>query len=293
VKLGIQIAEFAWSGGAERTAQTLTDLVRTAEDVGIDLIGFPDHVWQGQHMGGPERPMLEAFTALGAIAVSTRRARLVPLVLGAHFRHPAIIAKAITTLDVLSGGRAMLGIGAGWYEEEARGLGLPFPPLAERFALLDDALQFCLRMWSGERGDEQPFTGTHVQAERLLNSPQSLTRPHPPIMIGGGGEQKTLRLVARYADACNLFPLPDLPHKLDVLRQHCEDEGRDYNAIEKTCSYHFAVGNDGEKAGELIEGLRGLASQGIQTVIGIVAGPDPVRTVTILGEEVIPAVADV
>ena len=292
MKLGIQIGAFAWGGGPARLAENLITLVRTADDAGFDLIGFPDHVWQGEWMGGFEQPMLESFISLGAIAVSTRRARLAPMVLGAHFRHPAIIAKGITTLDVLSSGRAMLGIGAGWFEEEARGLGVPFPPLAERFALLEDALQLCLGMWRGERGDEKPFVGTHVQAERLINSPQSLARPHPPILIGGGGEQVTLRLVARYADACNLYPTPDLPHKLDVLRRHCEAEGRDYDAIEKTCSYHFNVGNEGEKGGELIDGLQGLADQGIETVIGIIHGADPTRTVEIVGEEVMSVAAD-
>jgi F420-dependent oxidoreductase-like protein len=292
MKLGIQVATFAWDGSPARTGETLTALVQTAEEAGFDLIGVADHLWQSHWTGGVEQPSLESFTTLGAIAASTRRARLVPMVLGVHFRHPAIVAKAITTLDVLSGGRAMLGIGAGWYEEEARGLGIPFPPPAERLERLDDALRFCLGMWAGERGDEKPFIGKHVQAERLLNSPQSLARPHPPILIGGGGERVTLRLVARYADACNLYPTPDLPHKLDVLRQHCEVEGRDFDAIEKTVSYHFAVGDRGEMVGELIEGLRGLAAQGIQTATGIVHGTDPVRTVSIVGERVIPAVAD-
>src|SRR3954467_65519 len=158
-------------------AETLVGIARTADDAGFDVIGAADHLWQGAHMGGPEQPELECFTTLAVVAAHTRHCRLVPLVAGVHFRQPALLAKTITTLDVLSGGRAMLGIGAGWYEEEARGLGIPYPPLAERFELLDDAVQFCLRMWSGERGDEQPFTGTHVRAERLLNSPQSLTRP--------------------------------------------------------------------------------------------------------------------
>jgi F420-dependent oxidoreductase-like protein len=292
MKLGIQIGAFAWAGGPARLAENLITLVRTADDAGFDLIGFPDHVWQGEWMGGVEQPMLELFASFGAIAVSTRRARLAPMVLGAHFRHPAIIAKGITTLDILSGGRAMLGIGAGWYEEEARGLGIPYPSVGERFELLEDAVQLCLGMWRGERGEEAPFRGRHVQAERLINSPQSLARPHPPILIGGGGEQVTLRLVARYADACNLYPTPELPHKLDVLRRHCEAEGRDYDAIEKTVSHHFAVGEQGEKVGELIEGLRGLAGHGIETVIGIVHGADPARTVAIVGEQVMPAVAD-
>jgi F420-dependent oxidoreductase-like protein len=239
-----------------------------------------------------EQPVLECFTALGAIAATTRSARLVPLVAGVHFRQPALLAKSMTTLDVLSGGRAMLGIGAGWYEEEARGLGFPFPPLAERFEMLEEAIQICLRMWHGERGDERPFVGEHYQLERPLNVPQSLSRPHPSVLIGGSGEQKTLRLVARYGDACNLYPGLQLSHKLEVLRRHCEAEGRDYDAIEKTGMYHFRLGDGGSTTSELVTELRDLAAQGIQTVIGIVAGPDPVRTVEIVGREVIPAVAD-
>lgn len=263
-----------------------------AEDAGFDLIGVADHLWQGAHMGGPEQPELECFTTLGVIAANTRRCRLVPLVAGVHFRHPAVLAKTVTTLDVLSGGRAMLGIGSGWDEGEARGLGIPFPPLAERFAMLEETIQICLRMWSGERGDERPFAGKQYQLERLLTVPQSLSRPHPPILIGGGSEQKTLRFVARYADACNLYPTPDLPHKLEVLRRHCETEDRDYDAIEKTCMHRFSVGVDGAGASELIAELQRLAGLGIQAAIGIIPGPDPIASLEVIGREVIPAVAD-
>lgn len=291
MKIGLQLADFAWAEGAT-AAETLVNLVVTAEETGFDAIGMADHVWQSPYMGGPEQPQLECFTTLGVVAASTRRVRLLPLVLAATYRPAAIIAKGITTLDVLSGGRAMLGLGAGHYEAEARGLGLPFPSLAERFDVLDDTLQVCLRMWRGEQGDEQPFSGKSVHLERALNLPQSLSRPHPPILIGGSGERKTLRLVAQYADACGLFPMPDLPHKLDVLRRHCDDLGRDYDAIEKTSAYHFRLGEGGSTTAELIAALRGLASQGIHTVFGIIPGPDPVRTVEIVGREIIPAVAD-
>ena len=170
------------------------------------------------------------------------------MVSGVHFRHPAVLVKAVTTLDVLSGGRAALGIGSGHYEEEARGLGIPFPPQRERFEMLEEAVQIALRMWSGESGDERPFEGKHYRPGCPLNLPQSLTRPHPPIMIAGDGEQKTLRLVARYANACSLRPSPEIPRKLDVLRRHCENEGRDYDEIEKTCAFAFDVGEDGEQA---------------------------------------------
>jgi alkanesulfonate monooxygenase SsuD/methylene tetrahydromethanopterin reductase-like flavin-dependent oxidoreductase (luciferase family) len=193
---------------------------------------------------------------------------------------------------VLSGGRAWLGIGVGDYEEEARGSGLPFPPLKERYEMLEEMLQICLRMWHGEQGDERPFEGKHYRIERPLNLPQSLTRPHPPILIAGSGEQRTLRLVARYADACNLQPGPQIPKKLEILRQHCEAEGRDYDTIEKTCMFAFDVGEDGSKVGELIGQLRWLASMGIETVLGVVPQVYRIKPLEVIGREVIPAVAD-
>jgi len=271
-------------------AEMLARIASTADDAGFDVIGVPDHLWQGAHMGGPEQPELECFTTLGVIATHTRRCRLVPLVAGVHFRQPALLAKMITTLDVLSGGRAMLGIGAGWYEEEARGLGFPFPPLAERFEMLEEAIQICLRMWQGERGNERRFAGKHYQLERPLNVPQSLARPHPPILIGGSGEQKTLRLVARYADACNLYPTPDLPDKLNVLRRHCAEEDRDYDAIEKTCIVHFAIADGDAKTRELIAELHRLAGLGIETVIGILSRVDPIAPLETIAREVMPEV---
>ncbi|MEV7966148.1 LLM class F420-dependent oxidoreductase [Sphaerisporangium sp. NPDC088356] len=286
------IGDFAWEGGTTRIANTLVEIAQTADDTGFSLIGVGDHVWQGPHAGGPEAPQLECFTTLALLAAHTRRCLLAPVMAGVHFREPGVLAKTVTSLDVLSGGRAMLGIGVGWDEDEARGLGIPYPSLAERFERLEETVQICLRMWDGEQGDERPFDGAHYRLERPLNLPQSITRPHPPIMIGGGGEKKTLRLVARYADACNLYPGPDLPAKLDVLRGHCEAEGRDYDAIEKTVIFPFDVGDEGAKAGELAGMLRGLGELGVRTAMGIVSGPDPVRQVEIIGKRVIPAVAD-
>ena len=189
MKLGIQIANFAWAGGPSGMGGTLSAMARATDDPGFDVIGVADHLWQGPYLGGPEQPELECFTTLATAAASTRHCRLLLLVAGAHFRQPVLLAKMVTSLDVLSGGRAMLGIGAGWYEDEARGLGSPFPPLGERFKMLEEAMRICLRMWHGERGDEHPFAGKHFQLERALNVPQSLTRPHPPILIGGAGEQ--------------------------------------------------------------------------------------------------------
>jgi F420-dependent oxidoreductase-like protein len=232
--------------------------------------------------------MLEAYTSLGFLATHTKRAKLMTFVTGVHYRHPGVLAKAVTTLDVLSGGRAWLGIGAGWNEQESRGLGVPFPPLKERFEMLEETLEVCLQMWSS---DESPYRGKHYQLDRPLNSPQSLSRPHPGILIGGSGEQKTLRLVARFGDACNLWPTPEIPHKLEVLRAHCEAVGRDYDSIEKTAMFHFDVGENGEKADEIIGRLHWLASMGIQNVIGGVRDVSRIKPLEILGERVIPAVA--
>ena len=194
----------------------------------------------------------------------------------------------MTTLDVLSGGRAWLGIGAAWNEEESRGLGIAFPPVAERFERLEETLQICLQMW---RGDESPYHGKHYSLERPLNSPNSLTRPHPPIMIGGSGEKKTLRFVAKYADACNLFPGPDLARKLDVLRAHCDAEGRDYDEIAKTCYFRFDVGEKGEKAAETVDQLGRLAELGFSAAMGQVTDVWQVTPLEVLAAEVIPAVS--
>ena len=247
-----------------------------------------DHFFQISMIGPPEQDMLEAYTTLGYLAACTSRARLLTLVTGAVYRHPGILAKMVTTLDVLSGGRAWLGIGAAWNEEEARGLGVPFPPLAERFERLEETLRICLQMW---QGDESPFRGKHYQLERPLNHPPAVSAPHPPIMIGGSGERKTLRLVARYAQACNLFPGPELARKLEVLRAHCEAEGRDYDEIEKTCIFRFDVGERGERAAELVDQLAGLAELGIDMAIGGVAGVWSLKPLEVMGSEVIPAVA--
>ncbi len=292
MKLALHINDYNWSVGSDRFGPTLATIARTAEGAGFDRIGVADHLWQFPMAGGPEIAELECYATLAFLAANTSRVELMAIVTGVHFRHPGLLAKTVTTLDVLSGGRAGLGIGSGHYEDEARGLGIPFPPLAERFEMLEETLQICLRMWSGERGDERPFQGKHYRLERPLNLPQSLSRPHPPILIGGDGEQKTLRLVARYGDACSLRPAPEIPRKLDVLRRHCEAEGRSYDAIEKTCAFRFDVGADGAKSAELIGQLRWLAGMGVQTVIGAVPGVERIAPLEVIGREVIPAIAD-
>jgi F420-dependent oxidoreductase-like protein len=244
-------------------------------------------------MNGPEHhEMLEGYSALSYIAAVTKRAKLGTMVTGVVYHQPGILAKTVTTLDVLSAGRAWLGIGAAWNEAESRGLGIPFPPIKERFERLEETLQICLQMWEGKRGSEKPFRSEHYQLERPLNSPQSLTRPHPPILIGGGGEKKTLRLVAQYADACNLFPTPEIPRKLDILREHCQAVGRNYDEIEKTAVFTFDLGDNGENFGKVIGGLKWLASMGIQTVIGHVPKMWETKRIELIGEKLIPAVAD-
>jgi F420-dependent oxidoreductase-like protein len=289
MKIGVQIPVFTTPLGPARLAAKLATVARTADEGGFEFIALTDHFFQVPAVGPPELEMLEAYTTLGYLAACTSRAKLITLVTGAVYRHPGILAKTVTTLDVLSGGRAWLGIGAAWFDEESRGLGIPFPPVAERFERLEETLQICLQMW---RGDESPYQGRHYQLERPLNSPQALTRPHPPIMIGGSGEKKTLRLVARYADACNMFLGPDMARKLDVLRAHCDAEGRDYDEISKTCLFGFDVGANGEKAAEVTDQLGRLAALGFQTAIGMVGDVWQVTPLEVIADKVIPAVAN-
>ena len=291
MKLGLHLPSTTWESGPQRLGSKLAEVVQAAEAAGFDSIDVADHLWQHPLLGGPQVSQVEAYTTLGFIAAHTRRVRLFALATAVSYRHAGLLAKMVTTLDVLSGGRAMLGIGAGDYPEEAVGLGLPFPSLGERFDLLEETIQVCLRMWEGDHGSEQPFAGAHVRVERPLNLPQSLSRPHPPILIAGSGERRTLPLVARYADACNLRPSPEIPRQLDLLRRLCEQEGRDYDAIEKTVPFGFDVGADGSKVGELIDRLRWLSGMGIQSVFGWVVGVDQVRPIEVMGREVIPAAA--
>jgi F420-dependent oxidoreductase-like protein len=289
MKLGLHVSDFSWPGGPATIAADLTRIATTAEDAGFAKLSVMDHVWQIGHIGPPEHEMLEAYTTLGYLAARTSRIELLAWVTAVVYREPGLLAKMVTTLDVLSGGRAWLGIGAAWNEEEAHGLGLPFPPRAERFERLEEALQICLQMWSGE---DKPYQGRHYTLERTLNSPAALRTPHPPILIGGNGERKTLRLVAQYAQACNLFSGPDLEHKLDVLRGHCEAVGRDYDEIEKTVIAPLDPGPDGSTVDGLVQELRRLAGLGFTHVHGSVPDVASLRPLEILGERVIPVVAE-
>jgi F420-dependent oxidoreductase-like protein len=286
MQIGLQIPLFTTPGGPATLGKDLATVARTAEEQGFEYLAVMDHFFQIGVVGPPELEMLEAYTTLGFLAAHTSRVQLLTVMTGVIYRYPGILAKTVTTLDVLSGGRAWLGIGAAWNEEESRGLGVPFPPVAERFERLEETLQICQQMW---RGDQAPYRGRHYQLERPLNSPQALRRP--PVMVGGGGERKTLRMVAQYADACNLFATPDVEHKLEVLRGHCERLGRPYEDILKTVYYRFNVGPNGERVEETLADLRRLAGMGFQAAIGAVDDVWQLSPLEVIGRDVIPAVA--
>ena len=288
MKVGLHISDFTWEGGAEELRFRLADIAQRAELAGVDRISVMDHVWQIGPIGPPEHEMLEAYTALGWLAAKTDRVKLLTMVTAVVYREPGLLAKAMTTLDVLSGGRSILGIGAAWNEDEARGLGLPFPPTAERFERLEEAILICKQMWSGSQA---PFDGKHYHLARTLNSPQALSRPHPPILIGGAGEKKTLRLVARYADACNIavYDPAQAAHKLEVLREHCATEGRDYDEIEKTAQTRFDLGENGENVQRTIEYLHQVAEMGFTVAHGSLLGVSKNRQFDLFAERIIPA----
>ena len=264
MQLGLQLPRFNWPDGPVAFGPGLARVAQAADQAGYRSLWVMDHLFQIRSVGNAEEPMLEAYAALSFMAGLTQRIRLGTMVTAVTYRQPGVLIKQVTTLDVLSGGRAILGIGAGWNEQEARGLGLPFPPLKERFERLEETLQIAHQMW---RGDASAYNGAHYHLERPLNSPPALSRPHPPIMIGGGGEQKTLRLVARYADASNLFgrtPRPDVERKLGLLQQYCAEAGRSYDSIEKTALVTF---DPRQPLSVLIDELGPLQELGFGTAI--------------------------
>lgn len=295
MKLGLQVMRFDWPGSPENIGPTLTAIGQAADAAGFDSLWVMDHFFQMDmpHMGlRAEEPMLDSYTALGYLAAVTDRVRLGAMVTGVNYRHPGHLLKIVTGLDVLSRGRAILGIGAGWYEREALGLGFPFPPVAERFERLEETLQLFTRVWSG---DTSPFEGKHYRLAEPMNVPTPISSPRPPILIGGAGEKKTLRMVAQYADACNLFAFlgPDeLARKLDVLKGHCDDVGRNYDDIEKTVLGQVNLGPGGQSPGELVEYLDGLAQIGFDAYIFSVAHVQDIAPLETIGREVIPAVAE-
>ena len=285
MKVGLHYWTYSSPADTAAIAPTLAETARVAEQGGVASFTVMDHYFQMDQATRAEEPMLEAYTTLGYVAALTRRMTLGVLVTGVLYRHPGILAKVVTTLDVLSGGRGRLGIGASWYEREQRGLGVPVVPVAERFERLEETLQICLQMWGDDNG---PYRGRHYQLEETLCVPQPLSRPRPPIMIGGGGEQKTLRLVARYADACNLFGgnVDGVRHKLDVLRRHCAEEGRDYDAIEKTVLLGRVLA---DTDGALAEAEQ-YAALGV-TEVQVMPDRHPVEFTTEVAEKVLPRLA--
>ena len=285
MKLGIHFVNFTLPGGATALAPTLAATAQAAEQGGCAKFTLMDHWFQMEQFATARDPMLEGYTSLGFLAGRTERITLSLLVTGATYRHPGLLAKIVTTLDVLSGGRAQLGVGAAWYAREHRGLGVPFPPLAERFERLEETLQICRQMWSDEDG---PYEGRHYQLAETICEPSPIQQPRPRILVGGGGERKTLRLVARYADACNLFASEPalVAHKLEVLAGHCEDAGRDPSTVEKTI---LAVRHDPlADADAFLAAMDQYARLGVELVEVTPRGPDPLAFVTRLGEEIVP-----
>jgi F420-dependent oxidoreductase-like protein len=295
MKAGLQIYSFTWPGGDGEIGPAFARAVRTADEVGFDSIWVMDHFFQIMGPGTESEPMLEGYTALGFAAAYTQRARLGLMVGGIHYRQPGLLIKAVTTLDVLSGGRAWLGLGAAWNQEESEALGFPFPPLSQRYELLEETLQFAYKMFEGQRGSETAFEGGYIQATRLLNSPQSLSRPRIPIMIGGGGERKTLRLVAQYADACNVFGDPKtVAHKFAVLQQHCEAVERPFEEIERTTLIPVRLSSNGrgdlQTPDQVVELAAALAGAGVQhLILGVADARDP-AILELLGDKIVPAI---
>ena len=292
MKIGLQVPSFTWPRGAQEIAPRLAEIARTADASGFSSLWVMDHFFQIRGVGEPEEPMLEGYTTLGYLAGVTQNVRLGTLVTGVVYRYPGILVKTATTRDVLSGGRAYFGIGAAWFEREARGLGVPFPPVKERFEQLEEALQIAKQMWSDDPGS---YYGKHFQLDETLSRPQPLSKPHPPILIGGMGETKTLHLVAKYADACNLFArvgVEELRHKLGVLRQHCNDVGRPYDEIERTALGTVHIAQDEMSASDMIEQARQLADIGIQHYIVNMPNVYEIEPIETIGREVIPALAE-
>jgi F420-dependent oxidoreductase-like protein len=280
---------FTHPDGGRALRAAVSDTAVAAEEAGIDLFTAMDHWFQMETFQTAFDPMLEGYSVLNFVAAKTERLRLSLLVTGVTYRHPGLLAKTVTTLDVLSGGRALLGLGAAWYEREHLALGVPYPPMAERFERLEETLQICQQMWSDNDG---PYQGRYYQLAETICVPPPLQQPHPPIMIGGGGEKKTLRLVAKYADACNLFgtDIATVRHKLDVLRGHCDAEGRDYDAIEKTIIGRLDP--SGDVSGFLKE-MEEYAALGIDLVEVAPMMPDPARFTALLGEKVVRPLAEI
>jgi F420-dependent oxidoreductase-like protein len=289
MQAGIHFMNFTLPGGAASLRSAVGDTAVAADEAGIAWFTAMDHYFQMEHFATARDPMLEGYSVLDFAAAKTERLRLSLLVTGVTYRYPGLLAKIVTTLDVLSGGRAMLGIGAAWYEREHRALGVPYPPVAERFERLEETIQICEQMWSDDDG---PYEGKYYQLAETICEPRPLQSPRPPILIGGGGEKKTLRLVAQYADACNLFGTSpeEMWHKLDVLRRHCDAVGRDYDSIQKTIIGR--VDPDGD-IGAFLSAMERCAALGVSLVEVAPLPPDPARFVTAFAEKVLPRLSQI
>jgi F420-dependent oxidoreductase-like protein len=297
MRIGLQVPNFTYPNGPAHLRQDLAAIVRAADEAGFYSLWVMDHFFQigsrdrQSGLGPPEDEMLESYSTLSYFAGLTERVKLGALVTGVVYRHPGILIKTATTLDVLSGGRAYFGLGAAWNELESRSLGVPFPEPKERLAREEETLQIALQMWSG---DESPYNGKYYQLARTLCHPMPLSKPHPPIMIGGMGEQKTLRLVAQYGDACNLFArMGDdaVRHKLEVLKRHCDKVGRDYGAIERTTLSTVHLAPDKMSPKDVIEECRRMAALGIQQCIFNMPNVHEVTPLETFGKHIIPEVA--
>jgi len=294
MRVGLQVPNFTWKDSAGALGDTFATIAQRAERAGLSSFWVMDHFFQIVVVGPPELDMLEGYTALAFAAGHTNHIKLGTMVTGVTYRHPGLLIKTVTTLDVLSHGRAYLGIGAAWNEQEHRGLGVPFPPTAERFERLEETLQIAQQMWSG---DETPYQGKYYQLERPLNVPAPVQKPHPPILIGGGGERKTLRLVAQYGDGCNLamrLGKEQVQHKLDVLREHCQELGRPYTDIEKTTLDTLRISRDGRDnsltPAAAIQYFRDLAVMGIDQAIFNTPNVTDLELYDLLAEEIMPVV---
>jgi len=292
MRIGLQIPYFKFNGAD--IATKLAEVAKIADEGGFYSMWVMDHFFQLEGMIGPaDDPMLEGYSTLTYLAGLTKNVKLGTLVTGVIYRQPGFLVKAVTTLDVLSGGRAYFGVGAGWYEREAKALGFPFPSTKDRFEWLEETLKITHQMWSDNNGK---FEGTHFNLEETINSPQVISQPHPPIMIGGTGEKKTLRFVAQYGDACNIFEgigMDEIARKLDILKGHCEDVGRDNAEIEKTTLGTANVGEGGSTPAEIIEHCRQLADIGIQhAIFNMPMNMHDITPLEIFAKEIIPAVSE-
>jgi alkanesulfonate monooxygenase len=289
MQIGLQVPIYDF-GEPAAVGPALRAVAVTAEDSGFSSFWVMDHVFQLEGIGEADRYMLEAYTTLGHVSAATRDIKLGALCGAVPYRNPGLLVKAVTTLDVLSGGRAYFGIGAGWYRREAAGLGFGFPSTAERFEMLEETLQIAEQMWSGDDG---PFHGTHFTLEETICQPQPVSEPSPPVLIGGGGERKTLRLVAEYGDACNLGGAPEqIKHKLAVLREHCDRLERDYEEIERTSLHTVGRGEPADLVDDTLELLEELSEVGIRHAIVNLLEPSPLGVIEQFGDEIIPRAAE-